>query len=242
MQLERPSSLGTWLVRKIVSRLACGSLTIVLPDGQEVMQGGPRPGPEGVLVMHRWRVLQRLLLGGDIGFAESYMDGDWRSPDIAALIELAARNMAALPGTTGGGPLPARLLLRLQHMARANTLSGSRRNIKAHYDLGNEFYGHWLDGGMQYSAARSRIRRPVWKRPRLPSWIASSTCSAWEPGQKVLEIGFGWGGLVERMIREGRPCHRPDTVARAARLRDGAAGSGRFVGSRRAQAAGLPAV
>ncbi len=96
--------------------------------------------------------MRRLILGGDVAFAEAYMNGDWTTPDLTAVIELAARNGETLDTAIGGGPL-VRGLNRLRHALRANTKRGSRRNIEAHYDLGNSFYELWLDSSMTYSSA-----------------------------------------------------------------------------------------
>ena len=105
-----------------------------------------------MLILHRWRALRALLIGGDVRFGESYMDGDWTTPDLPSLIELAARNAETLNRSIEGHAL-ARLLKRFAHWRNANTKSGSKRNIEYHYDLGNAFYAEWLDPGMSYSSA-----------------------------------------------------------------------------------------
>ncbi len=190
------------LLHRLLSALRCGALALILPDGQRIDHQTGRPGPQAVLVLHRWRALRRLALGGDIGFAEAYMEGDWSSPDLAALIELAARNRTSLPGVEGGA-LPLRLLRRLYHLGRRNTLAGSRRNIRQHYDLGNDFYSAWLDDGMSYSSGLfldgeiDLADAQAAKQARILALLGL------EPGQTVLEIGFGWGGLVKRMAETG---------------------------------------
>ena len=204
--LSRPAAgwphPGRWLIARILDRLAEGSLSVVLPDGARLRGRGAEVGPEAVWVLHRWRALRRLILGGDNGFAEAYLDGDWSSPDPVALLELAARNMARIPGAEGG-PAPVRLFHRLAHAARANTRRGSRRNILAHYDLGNDFYAAWLDAGMSYSAG-------LFTRPGLSLEAAQAEKQARvlelleiAPGQRVLEIGCGWGGLAARLAEAG---------------------------------------
>jgi cyclopropane-fatty-acyl-phospholipid synthase len=194
--------VGRALVRRIMGRLACGTLTVALPDGVQLRQRAPAPGPEAEVLLHRWRGLRRLLLGGDIGFAEAYADGDWSSPDLTALLELGARNQARIPGADGGA-LPVRLLHRLAHLARPNTRAGSRRNIAQHYDLGNAFYARWLDRGMSYSSA-------LFEDPSLSLEAAQDAKQDRildlldvRPGQQVLEIGCGWGGLAERIAAAG---------------------------------------
>jgi len=197
-----PRGVLARILRRLLRRLECGSLSVTLPDGQRLSMRGAVDGPAGQFHLHRWRTLRRLLSGGDIGFAESYADGDWSSPDLTTLIELAALNQPLVNGP-GGGVWLARLANRLYHMLRANTLSGSRRNIISHYDLGNDFYALWLDPGMTYSsgifrnAADSLETAQREKQDRVLEMLSLS------PGQSVLEIGIGWGGLVERLVRSG---------------------------------------
>lgn len=184
-------------LRRLLRGLACGQLVLDTPCGRNVHDGG-RPGPQARLTLHSWRSLWRLLADGNVGFARSYIERDWSSPDLAALLELACRNAAMSSRTP---PAPVRALRRLQHALRRNTPRGSRRNIAAHYDLGNEFFAHWLDEGMTYSSAlfsspdqRLEDAQRA-KLDRVIDWLDLAV------GQDVLEIGFGWGSLAERMIR-----------------------------------------
>jgi cyclopropane-fatty-acyl-phospholipid synthase len=193
---------GRKLLAAVLARIEVGALTAVLPDGTSLRSQGAAPGPEAVWILHRWRALRRLLLGGDIGFATAYIDGDWSSPDPVALLELAGRNLARIPGASGA-PAPVRLLHRLAHRARANTRAGSRRNIVAHYDLGNAFYRLWLDAGMNYSSA-------LYREPGLSLEAAQAAKQALvldmlgvRPGERVLEIGCGWGDLAGRLADAG---------------------------------------
>jgi cyclopropane-fatty-acyl-phospholipid synthase len=193
---------GLWaaLLAGIGGRLQTGKLTIETPSGEHLVFGGKAPGPAASLQIHRWRSLRRLILGGDLGFAESYMDGDWSSPDLAALIEFAVRNEAAL-GSAIMGTAPLRLLNRLRHLARANTRRGSRRNIAQHYDLGNAFYQRWLDPSMTYSSAyyagdagvRTLEEAQAAKIDRAIGQLGLAG------GERVLEIGCGWGALAETL-------------------------------------------
>ncbi len=194
--------LRSWLLRRLCERLAFGSLTVVTPEGGQIVQRTGVPGPEAVLVMHRWRALSRLLLGGDIGAGESYMNGDWSSPDLTALIELAALNDAAIAAAIDGA-LPVRLFNRMRHAMRANTPSGSRRNIVRHYDLGNAFYARWLDRSMTYSAALYRDDGMTLEAAQAAKQQRIIELLDVEPSHDVLEIGFGWGGLVGRLAALG---------------------------------------
>ncbi len=188
--------------RRVLPKLACGTLTLVLPRGGRLTLRGKAEGPAATVAVHRWRALRRLLIGGDIGFAEAYMEGDWSSPDLPALIEVAARNQSVIPGVEGGA-WPSRLLNRLRHLARANTLAGSKRNIEQHYDLGNDFYARWLDPGMSYSSAlfetpgQDLAAAQTAKQDRVLALLEA------RPGDSALEIGIGWGGMAERLAGIG---------------------------------------
>ena len=194
-----PAGLSGWLARFLLSRVTVGRLTLITQSGQRLTSPGGRAGPEAVLILRRWRALWRTLLRGDVAFGRAYGDGDWDSPDIAALIELAARNMETLDDATGG-PLLARMGQRLAHRLNANSRAGSRRNIVRHYDLGNDFYAAWLDPGMSYSAAlfgntdRTLEQAQTAKQDRAIALLRLSG------GEHGLEIGCGWGGLADRLL------------------------------------------
>src|SRR4029077_7768714 len=114
--------------------------------------GNAPPGPTAILAVNADRVAKRFIIGGGLGFCESYLDGDWTSPDIAALFELALRNEDALNRLLDG-KYWYRLLQGMMQWSRINTRRGSRKNIAYHYDLGNDFYAQWLDSDMTYSSA-----------------------------------------------------------------------------------------
>ncbi len=190
-----PHGLGAWLIRRALACLERGRLVIVTPDGQRYAHAAAAPGPEATLVIHNWRALRRLARAGDIGFAEGYMAGDWTSPDLVALINLVAENVARLQKVMDGWA-PVRLANRIKHLARRNSAGGSRRNIAFHYDLGNDFYRLWLDASMTYSAA-CRLRpgqtleaAQAEKLDRITKLLTLSG------DETVLEIGCGWGALA----------------------------------------------
>jgi cyclopropane-fatty-acyl-phospholipid synthase len=193
---------GAFLLRRLLERLQCGTLTVVMPNGRAVTHCTHVAGPEAVLRLHRWRALLRLLGGGDTGFAAAYVDGDWCSPDLTALVELAARNQAQIPGANGGAWL-MRLVNRWRHRARANTPAGSRRNIEQHYDLGNAFYACWLDAGMSYSSALFSGENQSLEDAQSAKQDRVLELLDVQQGQTVLEIGCGWGGLAERLAAAG---------------------------------------
>lgn len=187
---------------RLLGRFAMGQLTLVTPDGRRVTARGDRPGPEATLVVHRWRALRRLVTGGDLAFSEAFVDGDWSSPDLPALIELAAHNLPELSARFAALP-PVRAWNRLRHALRRNSRSGSRRNISFHYDLGNDFYRLWLDDTMSYSSAiaiepgQSLEEAQAERMERILDRLAIV------PGDRVLEIGCGWGALAGAMARRG---------------------------------------
>ena len=193
-----PGTLAYRVFRQALSFLRFGRLTVELPSGQDMDQTAAQAGPHGILKLHRWRALRRLALGGEVGFARAYLDGDWSSPDLAALIELVARNDAAFASVIDGSKV-VRFFNRLRHRARANTKAGSKRNILFHYDLGNAFYRQWLDKNMIYSSAiypadtASLEDAQQAKIDRILRLLDVSD------GDSVLEIGCGWGALAREM-------------------------------------------
>jgi cyclopropane-fatty-acyl-phospholipid synthase len=192
---------GGWFLRRLLGRLQHGSLVVHPPSGPAITQYAAQPGPAGVLVLHRWRAVRRLMFGGDVGFAEAYMDGDWSSPDLTALITLAARNTEALGDTVDGLGF-VRRVHRVLHRMQANSRAGAKRNIEAHYDLGNNFYAAWLDPGMTYSSGLYRTPGQSLEQAQAAKQDRVMELLSLSGGESVLEIGCGWGGLAGRMARE----------------------------------------
>lgn len=183
------------------SRLREGRLTLVEPDNRRHDFIGSQPGPQAVMLVHDWRVARRLALEGGLGFGRAYIDGDWDSPDLPALLEFFTRNRQHL-----GGALRGRVLLRalnaLRHGLRANSKIGARRNISYHYDLGNSFYEQWLDPSMTYSSAIFADGDNSLESAQLRKYRRLLDLLDAKPGQHVLEIGCGWGGFAELAARE----------------------------------------
>jgi cyclopropane-fatty-acyl-phospholipid synthase len=193
------------LLRAMGSKVAQGSLTIETPSGRSLVFRGNAPGPAGVVSLRRWRALFRLLTGGHNGFAEAYMDGDWESPDLPAVLEVAARNFCPV-GTPPAQLAPKLWLDRLRHYYRRNTRSGSRRNIAYHYDLGNDFYSKWLDPSMTYSSAVFANDATTLEAAQQRKYERAADLLALRGGERILEIGCGWGGMAEHLIRR-HGCH-----------------------------------
>lgn len=182
------------LLMRLMRDVRYGHVKISLPSGQVVEKYGAEPGPEAIINIRRWRLLPRLILAGDIGFAESYLDEDWSTPDLTAVIRFAAKNIDALAPAIEGRAM-MRLFNRVKHQFNANTKNGSRRNIEAHYDLGNAFYKQWLDHTMLYSSGifdTSTDTLEVAQQKKLDHILQKL---ALDHNQSVLEIGCGWGAL-----------------------------------------------
>lgn len=195
-------SLGERMLRRYLRSIEAGALTVTLPGGARVLHRGLRPGREAAVALDRWRALRRLATGGDIGFAEAYIDGDWSSPDLTALIELAAENAASLDPSIAA-PLAVRALSRLRHRLRPNTRSGSRKNVAFHYDLGNDFYRRWLDPGMVYSSALYHRPGQSLAEAQEAKLVRIVELLDLRGGEELLEIGCGWGTLATRIAAAG---------------------------------------
>jgi cyclopropane-fatty-acyl-phospholipid synthase len=188
-------------VLHLLERLKHGTLDLTLPDGHALHYGSGE-APRASVVVHDWAVFDLVLKSGDIGFAEGYRDRQWSTSDLAGLLRLFLRNRQALDDVIYGHWF-GRLWYRVRHLLNRNTLSNSRRNIHAHYDLGNPFYRLWLDETMNYSSAwfegdlggdmvaaqHAKVRRAL-------------RMAGVRPGDRVLEIGCGWGALAEKAVTE----------------------------------------
>lgn len=193
---------GAAVLQRMMRRLAHGRLTITLPNGTQLTHRGPRPGADARLTLHNWRPLRAFLRGGDTGFAESYMAGHCSTPDLVAFLRFGAENMAGI-NASASGAWGARLLARLRHWANRNSREGSRRNIMAHYDLGNNFYAHWLDDQMIYSSALFATPDDTLEAAQARKLARITDLLHAQPGAKILEIGCGWGALATRLGEEG---------------------------------------
>lgn len=185
----------------IARQLQIGSLAIVLPDRTRHVFEGQEPGPSGELIIHRSRVVRRFAIGGANGFADSYLDGDWDSPDLATLLKVLVQNEQALAERYYGKPW-VRAFTRLTHLLRPNTRAGSKRNIHAHYDLGNRFYQRWLDPSMTYSSGVYDRPDATLEEAQLTKLRRMAEMTGVKPGSHLLEIGCGWGSFAELVAKE----------------------------------------
>jgi cyclopropane-fatty-acyl-phospholipid synthase len=194
------------ILGRIDRGLEQGAIEATLPDGSPLVLGGRRPGPRPIVHLHSWRALARLITSGSVGWYKAWEQGEWSSPDPVPLFELFMLNAESLGATARAKGL-FRLVNKVAHRFRANDKRGARENISHHYDLGNDFYRAWLDSSMTYSsavfaepvsdeepleAAQARKLRLLLGRLRL------------EPGQRLLDIGCGWGSLAEAAARDCR--------------------------------------
>ena len=180
----------------------CGTLVFELPDGRAIRFENAEPGPDAVVTVHDYGFVRRAMAGGDVGFAESYMDGEWSTPDLTEVLRFFAANFEAAGRLAVGGAI-VRWANMIRHMfSSRNTREGAKKNIKAHYDLGNDFYSLWLDPSMTYSSA-------VFESPNMSLEQGQQVkyrniCDRIDagPSSSILEIGCGWGGFAEYAAKQ----------------------------------------
>ncbi len=186
-------------LQRLLSQVAYGNITVVLPNGKTLRRQAPNPGPSAKIVIRRWRAIWRLMTGGELAFADAFIAGDWWTPNLVTFLEFGARNDTGMQDAISGS-LAQRLLVRLRHWQNRNTRRGSRRNIAAHYDLGNAFYEFWLDCGMQYSSALFTDNDQPLEAAQNAKLARVLELLDIGGGERVLEIGCGWGALMERLM------------------------------------------
>lgn len=192
------------ILDRIDRALEQGAIEATLPDGSHRLLGGRAPGPRPVVILHSWRSLARLVSSGSVGWYKAWELGEWSSPDPVPLFELFMLNAETLGDTARAKGL-FRLVNRLAHRFRANDRDGARENISHHYDLGNDFYRAWLDSGMTYSSAV--FAEPVSAAETLESAQERKLRLLLDrldlsPGDRLLDIGCGWGSLAEMAARD----------------------------------------
>ena len=194
-----------WHHRKLADQMAKlrrGTLTVQIAQHKPFTLQGPDEGPAASISIARpTALMRRLIWRGDLGFAESFIAGEWHTPDLAKLLEVLALNLDVYERSDRRSLL-SRLYVRLRHWANRNTRSGSRRNISAHYDLGNDFYAQWLDSSMTYSSAVFDQADGLEEGQRRKYERMLDALDA-KPGEHILEIGCGWGGFAECAARRG---------------------------------------
>lgn len=187
-------------VLSLLQRLQHGTLHVQWPDGSVAQYGAtPASGPalNATLHLHSYAPLTQALKSGDIGFAESYIAGEWTTNNLSELLQLLVANRRDMDALIFGSWL-GRLFYRVRHLLHRNTRSNSKKNIHAHYDLGNAFYELWLDPTMNYSSAwfDNDRAKPMAEAQTAKVRRALRMVDA-KAGDRILEIGCGWGALAE---------------------------------------------
>ncbi len=185
---------------RMLQKLRDGALRVTCPDGT-VLHFGSEGAPV-TLKLDSWAPFAAALKSGDIGFAESYIAGQWHTDDLAGLLQLLLRNRAALE-TAIYGSWWGSLLYRVRHLFNRNSKAGSRRNIHAHYDIGNNFYQLWLDPSMTYSSALFTDPAMSLQQAQQAKYQRIFDELQPAPGARLLEIGCGWGGFAELAASRG---------------------------------------
>ncbi|WP_395648241.1 class I SAM-dependent methyltransferase [Terricaulis sp.] len=194
--LKAPSTAKAALL--VLLRIEGGAILVTLPDGRALQFGD---GAAFELRINDYRFARRIVTHGDIGFAEGWIAGEWETPDLPGLLELLAANTERITRMFEGSLL-GKAANWVRHLRNDNTRGGSRRNILAHYDLGNRFYECWLDRSMTYSAARFDMKATDLEAAQIEKYRALAEHLALKSGEHVLEIGCGWGGFAEFAARE----------------------------------------
>ena len=194
--LDMPASAR--MIVRLLQKLQYGALRLRTPDGSVLLYGdGSQPV---TLDLHNWRLCAAVLRSGDIGFAETFIAGDWRTDNLPGLIELMIRNRAQIESLIYGNWW-GNLVYKLRHLLNRNSRAGSKKNIHAHYDIGNAFYQLWLDPSMTYSSALFTEGASL-EQAQGAKYARIANQLQLQPGARVLEIGCGWGGFAETAARE----------------------------------------
>src|ERR1700737_5280596 len=178
------------------SKLRRGTLDVTLPDGRMIRLGDVEPGPSAAMTLYNYGFASRLVNGGGIGIAEAYLSGEGDTPDLTQFLYLFCVNHDLVQAMLGDKPL-LRFVQMVRHWFHRNTKRQARRNILAHYDIGNAFYSAWLDPSMTYSSALFEDHTPDLTAAQTNKYRRLAEAIDLQPGQKLLEIGCGWGGFAE---------------------------------------------
>ncbi|QWD60046.1 cyclopropane-fatty-acyl-phospholipid synthase family protein [Polynucleobacter sp. MWH-UH35A] len=196
--------ISTKTLLTLLRQLNNGYLKLTLPNGEQREFGNHSDALHAEIHILEWSAFKEIMSHGDIGFAESYIQGKWNTPDLKALLELAIRNRTILDKAIYGNWYSS-IFYRLKHWLRDNSKAGSRKNIHAHYDLGNAFYALWLDPTMSYSSAwfseGAKQNLADAQRAKIVRILDSLQTKT---GDHILEIGCGWGGVMEEALRNNR--------------------------------------
>ena len=173
-----------------------GTLQFTLPDHRKIIYRNAETGPSAEIIIHDYNFVKLALAGGDVGFAEAYMDSQWSTPNLTKVLQFFSANFEAA-GQLARGGVVVRWANMVRHLFNRNSKSGARRNIMAHYDLGNDFYSLWLDPSMTYSSAIYESPNQSLEQAQQAKY--RNICDRIDagPSSSILEIGCGWGGFAE---------------------------------------------
>jgi cyclopropane-fatty-acyl-phospholipid synthase len=181
---------------RFAAQLRHGTLEALLPDGRRYMFGGVEDGPAATMKINDLRCMARLVKGGDIGIAEAYLRGEWETPDLTQFLYLFNLNHELISAMLSNSPV-VRAVQNARHWLNRNTKRQAKRNIHAHYDLGNCFYASWLDRTMTYSSALYEPGIDDLEAAQQRKYQSLAERIDLKPRQNLLEIGCGWGGFAE---------------------------------------------
>ncbi len=198
MSLEGQKDLPRYFaaVFKLAKKLNRGRIDFRIPDGRLFRVDAPNPGAIGELTIHNDDVFARLIREGELGFAEAYLEGWWSTPDLQAFMDVIMQSDNDDVYDSFSGIQVVRIWERLRHWMNRNTKDQAKKNISAHYDLGNDFYGLWLDDTMTYSSALFETGQESLEKAQTAKYASMVDQMGAEPGDHVLEIGCGWGGFA----------------------------------------------
>jgi len=196
-----PASYVEKCWRKALARLDTGTLDFIAPNGEVTIAQGHNPGPRARFQIADWDVLRRIMARGDIGLGEEYIAGSWTTDSVENLVSVFLLNMDHFDDFSDGNVFNRIGFVIHNALVRRNSLAGSARNIKAHYDVGNDFYSLWLDRSMTYSSALYKDAGDLYRAQQNKYERILSKFSS--PKADVLEIGCGWGGFAERACADG---------------------------------------
>lgn len=189
-----------YIVSTVVGRgITHGELTLISTDGTQRVYTGSLPGPRATVIVNEAAAARRTLAGGSLGMAEAYLDGEWDTPDLEAVLALGVANMPAERKTA---LMPRLALNRVWHALRDNNPLGSRKNIQYHYDLGNDFYRLWLDESMAYSSAVFESTDEDLTQAQIRKWDRLLDLLQLSADDHLLELGCGWGSFAIHAVRQ----------------------------------------
>jgi len=175
-----------------------GKVSFTLPDARVVVFDKEDGGPEAEITVHDYDFAKRSIAGGDVGFAESYMDSQWSTPDLTAVLRFFGDNFDAVgDGNLARGKKFTQLINKIRHFFNRNSKAGSKRNIYSHYDLGNDFYAKWLDPSMTYSSAIYASPNTSLEHAQMAKYEGICDILGLTENSQILEVGCGWGGFAE---------------------------------------------